>query len=108
MKPANSIQQANDLFRQTFIGGTVLLTKGIYSQKDADVVTICQLVMRFDKFNRSNDPYHEHDFGQFEYKGTMIFWKIDYYDKSKTKASPNPADLNQTHRVLTIMTTDEY
>ena len=62
----------------------------------------------FDDFCHANDPHEEHDFGSFEVEGRTIFFKIDYYDKSLTHHSPNPADPSVTERVITIMLADEY
>jgi hypothetical protein len=50
----------------------------------------------------------EHDFGSFEADGHMIFFKIDYYDKSLTYHSPDAADRSVTERVITIMLAEEY
>jgi len=50
----------------------------------------------------------EHDFGSFDYCGERIFWKIDYYDRECRYGSENPADPEQTTRVLTIMLAKEY
>ena len=36
-----------------------------------------QMVKEFDAFNEGNDPWNEHDFGAFDFRGEMIFWKID-------------------------------
>ena len=55
------------------------------------------------KITTANDPYGEHDFGSFDYKGQKIFWKIDYYDLNYEYMSENPADPTITNRVLTIM-----
>ena len=52
--------------------------------------------------------YEEHDFGSFEAEGEKIFFKIDYYDRTLTHHSPDPADPTVTERVITIMLADEY
>ncbi|MDI3326206.1 DUF3768 domain-containing protein [Pontibacterium granulatum] len=60
------------------------------------------------EIEEGNDPYGEHNFGSFEHNGVRCFWKIDYYDKLKARGSEDPADLDQTLRVLTIMLAAEY
>ena len=52
-------------------------------------------------------------FGSFDYDGTRIFWKIDYYDRAslgtgRDMGSEEPSDPKQTLRVLTIMLASEY
>ena len=99
----------NDNFRKSFIGGKVLLTAGIAAMSSEDKANIVSLVQNFDNFNENNDPYGEHDFGAFDYKGNKIFWKIDYYDRFNTHfASENPADISKTLRILTILLAYEY
>ena len=61
-----------------------------------------------DDFCHANDPYEEHDFGSFEAEGEKIFFKIDYFDRTLTHHSPDPADPSVTERVITIMLADEY
>ena len=102
------IKTLNDNFRKTFTGGQVLLTAGINSKPVDDVANILSMVRSFNKFTPDNDPYGEHDFGSFDYKGDKIFWKIDYYDLNNKYLSANPADPNITNRVLTIMVAEEY
>ena len=102
------IKTLNDNFRKTFTGGRVLLTAGIDSMPKDDVAQILSLVRNFDNFMPDNDPYGEHDFGAFDYKGNKIFWKIDYYDLNYRFMSENPADPTITNRVLTIMLAEEY
>jgi hypothetical protein len=65
-------------------------------------------VHAFDAFNEDNDPWGDRDFGSLEVAGEKVFWKIDYYDRSLTMASPNPANAGVTCRVLTIMLAHEY
>ena len=102
------IRQLNDRFRTSFIGGKVLQTEGISALPEADQSRIRELVETFDDFTEGNDPYGEHDFGSIQYNDMKIFWKIDYYNKSMSGGSENPADPAQTCRVLTIMLASEY
>ena len=102
------IKTLNDNFRKTFTGGQVLLTAGINSKPVDDVANILSMVRNFNKFTSDNDPYGEHDFGSFDYKGDKVFWKIDYYDLNNLYLSANPANPNITNCVLTIMLAEEY
>lgn len=105
----NDIATLNDNFRKSFISGQVLLTAGIAAMSSEDKANIVSLVQNFDNFNEDNDPYKEHDFGSFDYKGNKIFWKIDYYDRFNTHfASENPADISKTLRILIILLAEEY
>jgi len=97
------IKTLNDNFRKTFIGGRVMLTSGIRAKTQDEIAEILEKVRSFDNFTTANDPYGEHDFGSFDYKGQKIFWKIDYYDLNYEYMSENPADPTITNRVLTIM-----
>ena len=45
----------------------------------------------------------ERDRGSFEYRGTTVYFRIDYYDAAMEYGSEDPADASQTRRVLTIM-----
>ena len=103
-----NIARLNDKFRKSFTGGQVFLTAGIDSMSSEDKANILSMVRNFNKFTPDNDPYGEHDFGSFDYKGNKIFWKIDYYDLNYEFMSENPADPTITNRVLTIMLADEY
>mgnify|MGYP004454153607 CR=1 FL=1 len=102
------IAALNDNFRKTFTGGQVLLTTGIATMSSEDKANIISLVQNFNDFNEGNDPYKEHDFGSFDYKGEKILWKIDYYDLNNQYHSENPANPDITNRVLTILLSCEY
>ena len=102
------IKTLNDNFRKTFIGGRIMLTLGINTKPSNEIAEIIRKVKQFNNFTTANDPYEEHDFGSFDYKGQKIIFKIDYYDKSLCYLSNDPADPEQTVRVMTIMTAAEY
>ena len=105
-----SIAEVNDAFRRgdQQIPGRVVMTSGISALGDADVQAILAKVQDFDDFTEANDPYKEHDFGNFMYNGEKFFWKIDYYDPSLQYFSEDKSDLSKTVRVLTIMFASEY
>ena len=103
------IAELNDLCRTAMgIGGRLVQTEGISALPPQDQSRIRELVETYDDFTEDNNPYGERDFGAFTYNGEKIFWKIDYYDKSLTMGSEDPADPGQTCRVLTIMFASEY
>lgn len=102
------IAAQNDDFRKHLSKGTLVLTSGIRSNTSEDIKGIITKVRNFEKFDESNDPYNEHDFGTFDYKGKKIFWKIDYYDTKFLYFSPNVSNPRVTNRVLTVMYADEY
>ena len=45
----------------------------------------------------------DRDRGSFEYQGSTVYFRIDYYDAAMEYGSEDPADASQTRRVLTIM-----
>jgi hypothetical protein len=103
------IAELNDLCRKAMgIGGKLFQTQGIDALPEAEQSAIREKVEKFDAFTEDNNPHGERDFGAFEHEGKRIFWKIDYYDRTLTKGSENPADPKQTVRVLTIMLASEY
>lgn len=102
------IQTLNDNFWKSLLCGRVMLTRGIYSKGQACINEILQAVRTFNNFNKHNDPYNENDYGSFEYGGEKIMWKIDYYDRNLQYYSENPADINKTIRVMTVMLAEEY
>jgi hypothetical protein len=102
------IRDLNDNLRRSFNSGRVFITRGIASLNEECVERIVQAVRTHSEFSPDNDPHGEHDFGSFEIDDQKIFFKIDYYDKSLTWGSPDPADATVTERVLTIMLASEY
>lgn len=108
MNKTAKIRELNDKLRTSFTAGRILTTIGIRSKPVEDVSRILAKVRSFNKFNKSNNVYGENDYGSFAFKGDVIIWKIDYYDKNYRFMSENPADPTITNRVLTIMTGEEY
>ena len=89
------IRELNDRFRQTGIGGRLMLH-------------VMERVQTFTDFTPDNDRIGEHDFGAFTIDQHKVFWKIDYYAHDMMHGSEDPADPEKTVRVLTIMLAQEY
>ncbi len=108
-----AIRDLNDSFRKgdASIPGHVLMTSGIQALLQDDPLKFQALIVAirsFDAFDNANDPHGEHDFGAFKFDGQRLFWKIDYYAPDMMHGSEDPADIEQTVRVLTIMLAEEY
>jgi len=111
--PTNSttqrITELNDLCRKAMgVAGRVVQTPGIAALPLPVQSAIREKGELFDDFTEDNDPHGEHDFGALTHEGERIFWKIDYYAPDMEHDSENPADPQQTVRVLTIMLAAEY
>lgn len=102
------IRALNDELRQHLLGGLAVMTPGVAALGPAAVDRIVKTIAVFDDFCHANDPHEEHDFGSFEAEGTTILFKIDYFDRSLSAHSPDPADPAVTERVITIMLAEEY
>jgi Protein of unknown function (DUF3768) len=102
------IRALNDQLRQHLLGGGAVITPGIAALGQEAVHRLIRTIAVFDGFCSKNDPYEEHDFGCFEFEGTRVMFKIDYYDRSLSAHSPDPADPDVTERVITLMRADEY
>jgi hypothetical protein len=99
---ATQVAALNDAFRST--GQGVTITPGV--QELPDLFGLLDAVRQFNKWTQDNDPYGEHDFGQFSWGSEKIFWKIDYYDQDlrywEDPVSPS------CQRILTVMLASEY
>ena len=105
---AARIRELNDAFRTTFRGGRVLMTASVNGLPEMVRAQALKAVAEFDRFDGTNDPYQEHDFGAFELCGRTFFWKIDYYDKQCEFGSEDPGNPDMTTRVLTLMLAEDY
>ena len=102
------IRALNDDLRRHLIGGGAVMTTGVAALGSELVERAVKTLAAFDDFHHENDPYQEHDFGMFDVEGHRLFFKIEYYDKSLTYHSPDPADPSVTERVITLMLAEEY
>ena len=105
------IAELNDrLCQNIFCPGKnkVVITSGVATLLLVDRMDLFKKISEFNNFNKSNDPYQEHDFGRIEHNGINYFFKIDYYDTSMDYGSNDPSNPDITTRVLTIMRADEY
>lgn len=102
------IRKLNDTFRQTLVGGQVMLTSGVAALEDDAKAQVLLAVRQFKDFDEGNDPHGEHDFGSFDVAGEHYFFKLDCYDKEQKYGSEDSSDPEKTTRVLTIMRADEY
>src|SRR4051794_23776674 len=95
-------------FDNTFLGGGAVMTPGIAALGSNAVQRLLQTIAVFDDFCTANDPHGELDFGAFEFDGTPVMFKIDYYDRDLQFHSPDAADPAVTERVITLMLAEEY
>lgn len=96
------------VFRDAEIAGVVTFTPGIQALPPERQQEVLRMIREFNSFTEENDPWGEHDFGSFDLDGETIMFKVDYYDKALEFGSPQPSNLKQTARVLTVMTGPEY
>ena len=108
LTPAGRIAALNDAFRRYRTSGRLAVTAGVIALGHDALPAILEQVATFCAFDDGNDPYGEHDFGSFANRDARLFWKIDYYDRTLTHGSPDPADPAVTTRVLTVMLAAEY
>lgn len=105
---AEQIAKLNDRLRQSAIDGTIMMTRGVLELPEFDSAGLLAKLRSYAAFDIDNDPHGERDFGDIDFAGASLLWKIDYYDADLTYASPDPADPKLTQRVLTVMLAEEY
>lgn len=98
----------NDQLRRGHTGGRIFLSRGVCALGRAGVQMALREIAAIDHFDHHNDPHGEHDFGSVVIAGRRLFWKIDYYDHTLTKAAKDPTDPRTCTRVMTVMLADEY
>lgn len=108
MDKTQRIRELNDAFRTSWLGGKVLVTRGIATLPPELRGAVIEQVRTFSAFTPDNDPHGEHDFGAFTLDGLRVFWKIDYYAMDMMHGADDPSNDARTQRVLTIMLAEEY
>jgi|SRR5579862_2996361 len=103
MDHREKIAVLNDQLRTTFKGGRVQMTRSVYDLDDRLRGRALSVLARYNKF----DSASEHDCGVFIFAGFAFEWRIEYRGKDGTGRSPDPADPEQTCRVLTLYTIDD-
>lgn len=118
----HQIRMLNDQLRKNPLGsalGQIAITQSVMSflQSEPSLVPKDWLARRlfllrtladFDDFGHGNNPHKENDFAFFTAWDREFYFKIDYYDTTYAHASPDPADLKVTRRLLTIGFPEDY
>jgi hypothetical protein len=117
MSDFEKIRELNDALRKSLTSprrmakfgqsARLVVTSGIQALGLDGMLEVVQAVSNYDDFS-TNDPYREHDFGFIDRPTGRVYWKIDYYNRTLSSGSDNPADPAITTRVLTIMLASEY
>ena len=74
----------------------VVMTQGILAMVDSNpIIAVARqmelmfIVGNYANFSEDNNPHGERDFGDFEWRGTRCYWKIDLYDPGLVKIPLN-------------------
>jgi hypothetical protein len=93
----------NDQLRTTFKGGRVQMTRSAYDLDDRLRGRALSVLARYNSFDAESD----HDSGVFIFAGFAFEWRIEYRGKDGIGVSLDPADPEQTQRVLTLYAIDD-
>lgn len=112
---AAEIAKYNDMFRRRFMTGGIphvmgrtVMTASVAEKGPEFIALAAQAVAGDTDFTEDSDPYGDHSFGAVTVAGEKVLWKFDLYDEHYEYGSPEPTDLQQTRRVLTIMFPCDY
>lgn len=67
------------------------------------LVAQAELLAAVRKHEFADAGLNERDRGDFKFRGTTVYFRIDYYDQDLNYGSSDPTDASVTTRVLTIM-----
>ncbi|MDE4176320.1 DUF3768 domain-containing protein [Pseudophaeobacter sp. 1A16562] len=117
VREAALIAAQNDAFRRSILvttsvaeapQGQFVMTRGVAALPPDAQLELTRRVAAFDAFNADSDPQGWHEMGVIDFEDTAVWFKIDLYDVDYTYGSPEPSDLEQTRRVLTLLLPSEY
>ena len=97
------IIELNDQLRTTFKGGRVQMTPSVYELDDRLRGRALSVMASY----RTFDAGSEHNCGVFIFAGYAFEWRIEYRGQDGTGVSPDPANADQTLRVLTLYAFDD-
>jgi len=103
MDRRQTIAALNDQLRTTFSGGRVQMTSNVYELDDRLRGRALSVLARYSRF----EPDSEHDRGVFIFAGFAFEWRIEYRSRDYSGLSADPADPQQTMRVLTLYVFDD-
>ena len=109
----DKIRELNDAFRRSIVTasslGKVYMTSGVAALGEPFGQTALVAVAEFNAFTEDIDPHGEHDMIRVVVDGTIVWAKVDYYDKADPDfGAEDPADAATTERVMTLMLPEEY
>lgn len=102
------IARLNDALRKNGEGGVIVVTRGVRALPQFDAAELLLMLQTTNGFDEDNDPYGERDFGDLDFHGADLLWKIDAYDLDLIYGSSDPANAAVTPRVLTVMLASEH
>lgn len=85
-----------------------MITDGVRRITGFDAAELATALASYTGFDQDNDPHGERDFGDLSLWGYDLLFKVDYYDRELKYGSDDPADPDQTHRVLTVMLASDW
>lgn len=105
---SEQIARLNDQLRMGHGKGKIVVTKAVHALTGFDTDVLMAALANYEGFDPDNDPHGERDFGDLTLFGADLLFKIDYYDNAMEFGSDNPANMELTTRVLTVMRADEW
>jgi len=103
-----TIARLNDRCRQGLDRtARILITRaclGTFADnRTAEIVAQAEILSAIRGYQFRDAEAEERDRGSFDYRGTVVYFRIDYYDAAMEYGSEDPSDASQTRRMLTIM-----